>query len=448
MKSNVRSFISALFLLFFAVSCEQDDNLILPEEQQTADKYGSEVVVEWYALIKTLTTQTEGYTPPVAARAFGYTGVALYEGIVLGMPDKTSLSGKLTDFQINVALEGGKVYHWPSVANAVFAKVTQHFYANTTEERMAAILSLEEKYRKEFSQTNGDELYETSALLAEKVTDIVLEWASTDGGEDAQFNNFPSDYVPPSGPGYWVPTAPGFQPALQPYWGSNRPFLVADVAETQPVAPPEFSSDEGSLCYDRALEVYNTVNNITEEQRNIAEFWSDDPVTTATPPGHSISILNQVIEKENLGLDVAVEAFAKLGIGISDAFISCWKTKYETVYIRPITYINRYIDPDWRPVLNTPPFPEYTSGHSVQSGALAEIMTGLFGDNYTFTDHTHENRTDIFGAPRTYGSFYDLAEEAAISRLYGGIHYREAIDLGLEQGYQIGKNVNALDLAR
>jgi hypothetical protein len=193
------------------------------------------------------------------------------------------------------------------------------------------------------------------------------------------------------------------------------------------------------------MEVYNVVNNITPEQRKIAEFWSDDPVTTATPPGHSISILNQLIKEKNLSLAIAVEAFAKLGIGISDAFISCWKTKYQTVYIRPITYINEYIDPDWSPILNTPPFPEYTSGHSVQSGALAEILTSLFGENHEFTDHTHEKRTDMDGTPRTFMSFYQLAEEAAISRLYGGIHFQEAISLGLEQGYQIGRNVNALD---
>jgi hypothetical protein len=281
--------------------------------------------------------------------------------------------------------------------------------------------------------------------LAEEVGDLILEWSSTDGGQDAQFNNFPTDYMPPKGIQYWVPTAPGNKPALQPYWESNRPFLASNIEGNQPDAPPSFSVDENSLCYQRAMEVYNVVNNITPEQRKIAEFWSDDPVTTATPPGHSISILNQLIKEKNLSLAIAVEAFAKLGIGISDAFISCWKTKYQTVYIRPITYINEYIDPDWSPILNTPPFPEYTSGHSVQSGALAEILTSLFGENHEFTDHTHEKRTDMDGTPRTFMSFYQLAEEAAISRLYGGIHFQEAISLGLEQGYQIGRNVNALD---
>jgi hypothetical protein len=196
------------------------------------------------------------------------------------------------------------------------------------------------------------------------------------------------------------------------------------------------------------MEVYNAVNNLSEEQRDIAYFWADDPVTTATPPGHSISILNQLIKENDLPLDQAVTAFAKLGIAISDSFISCWKAKYSFNYIRPVTYIQQNIDADWMPILNTPPFPEYTSGHSVQSGALAEIMTDIFGENYSFTDRTHESRTDISGGPRNFDSFYELAEEAAISRLYGGIHFQEAIELGLEQGYLIGRNINSLDLDR
>uniref|UniRef100_UPI0035934845 vanadium-dependent haloperoxidase n=1 Tax=Pricia sp. TaxID=2268138 RepID=UPI0035934845 len=236
-------------------------------------------------------------------------------------------------------------------------------------------------------------------------------------------------------------------PALQPYWGANRPFLTADVdGAVQPETPPAYSVEESSICYQRALEVYNVVNSLTPDQKAIAEFWSDDPVTTATPPGHSISILNQIIKEKDLDLSVSVEAFAKLGIGISDAFISCWKVKYETLYPRPITYINAHIDPDWKPILSTPPFPEYTSGHSVQSGALAEIMTDFFGESYAFKDRTHETRTDMDGTPRSFNNFYELAEEAAISRLYGGIHFKEAIELGLQQGYQIGKNVNALNL--
>lgn len=435
-------------LVFFFLSCANDDNdFIKPVEQKDTGAFDSEVVTEWYDLIKTLTIETEGFTPPVAARAFGYTSIALYEAVVPGMVDKVSLSGKLTDFNLDTRLEAEKVYHWPTVANTVLARMTGHFYANTSEERLEAISALKEKFDTGFLMENGADVQDVSIKFGNDIADGIIAWSETDGGKDGRFNNFPKDYVPLSGPQYWVPTAPDFLPALQPYWGSNRAFLKANVeGSTLRAPPPPFSLDESSLCYQRALEVYNVVNALSPDQRAIAEFWSDDPITTATPPGHSIAILNQLIKENNTGLDVAAEAFAKLGIAISDAFISCWKVKYETLYPRPVTFINKHIDADWRPMLSTPPFPEYTSGHSVQSGALAEIMTSFFGDNYKFTDRTHENRLDINGTPRSFDNFYALAEEAAISRLYGGIHFQESIYLGLEQGYQIGKNVNALNL--
>ena len=438
----------AFSAVFLFISCERDDNEIKsPTVVNAASTYDAAVVTDWYDLIKTLTIETPGYTPPVAARAFGYTSVALYEAVVPGMSNKISLSGKLTDLNIQTEIDAKATYHWPTVANTVLAKMTQYFYLNTSEERLAAITDLKEKYDLAFLALNGAEVHQVSVNLGDQVAGKIINWSLTDGGKDAQFNNFPTDFSPQLGDQYWSATAPDFQSALQPYWGKNRPMMMANIeGEVMPAAPPEFSIEESSLCYQRALEVYNVVNTLSPEQRKIAEFWSDDPVTTATPPGHSISIVNQLIKENNADLSVAVEAFAKVGIGISDAFVSCWKVKYETLYPRPITFINLHIDADWKPVLGTPPFPEYTSGHSVQSGALAEILTSFFGENYAFTDRTHENRTDIDGTPRGYTSFKNMAEEAAISRLYGGIHFQEAIDNGLEQGYQIGKNVNSLDL--
>ena len=152
----------------------------------------------------------------------------------------------------------------------------------------------------------------------------------------------------------------------------------------------------------------------------------------------------QILASEKANLARAAEVYAKLGMGVHDAFVSCWKTKYETNLIRPITYIHEYIDDSWTNPLPTPPFPEYTSGHSVQSGATAQILTDLLGENYAFVDRTHITRTDIDGSARSFSSFYEFADEAAISRLYGGIHYRAAIELGVEQGIEIGKNIGTL----
>ncbi len=437
------SYLLLILTLLFMTSCETDDQ---KTENLSAQNYDSKVVTDWYSLIKTLTTETVGYTPPVAARAFGYTSIALYEAVEKGIPNKSTLSGKLNGLNISINYDENQKHHWPTVANAVLSEMTKYFYNTTAKEKYTAILELEKKYNYSFSSTNPKDIIDRSILLGKETAGKIIEWSKSDGGLDALNHNFPTNYSPPIGDKYWKPTSPEYMPALQPYWGQNRPFLPINIENTTPPNPPPFSKDINSLCYKRATEVYNVVLKATPEQIKIAEFWSDDPVTTATPPGHSISILNQLLIKNKSNLAISAEAYAKLGIAISDAFISCWKTKYETNYIRPITYINNYIDPDWNPILITPPFPEYPSGHSVQSGALAEIMTAFFGDNHEFIDRTHENRKDIDGSPRSFSSFYKMAEEAAISRLYGGIHYHEAIYLGLEQGYQIGRNVNKLNL--
>tara|TARA_B110000971_G_scaffold176978_1_gene182583 strand:- start:4816 stop:6156 length:1341 start_codon:yes stop_codon:yes gene_type:complete len=439
-KKNSLQFSLLLVLVLFN-SCEKDpSNPLLEPEFTSPDTFNSEVVVGWFNLIKVLTTETPGFTPPVAARAFGYTGVALYEAIQVGMENKTSLSGKLNDFILETTYIEGAQYHWPTVANSTLASMTKSFYSNASVANYSSILALEKQFNDQFSNTIANEVINRSIVFANNIADKILLWSSTDGGFGAQFNNFPSEYEFLPGVEFWKPTASG-QKALQPYWGSNRPFLSLNLENTTPANPPTYSTDTESLYYKRAMEVYEVVNNVTEAQTIIAEFWSDDPQTSATPPGHSISILNQLINDTNFDLFASSEAFAKLAIGINDAFISCWKVKYDTNYPRPVTVINNQIDPNWVTILDTPPFPEYTSGHSVQSGALAEILISLFGENYAFTDRTHENRTDIDGTPRNYTSFIHMAEEAAASRLYGGIHFKEGIELGLTQGYQIGKNV-------
>jgi len=221
--------------------------------------------------------------------------------------------------------------------------------------------------------------------------------------------------------------------------------MVENIQPLLPIAPPEYSTDPSSDFYLEAIEVYETVNNLAPDEKVIAEFWSDDPGNTATPPGHSNSIMLQILKSENANLATTAELYAKLGMALHDAFISCWYAKYVYNLIRPISYIHEHLEDNWTIPLATPPFPEYTSGHSVQSGATAQVLTDFFGDDYAFTDNMHVNRTDIDGTPRSFSSFYDFADEAAISRLYGGIHYRAAIDIGVDQGKGIGQNIATLD---
>ncbi len=238
--------------------------------------------------------------------------------------------------------------------------------------------------------------------------------------------------------------AAGLPARIAALLGAQPSHGVASAGSSDPGPPPAFSTDPASALYVEANEVYQTVNGLTAEQLEIALFWSDDPGTTATPPGHSASILTQTLRSQNSSLATAAVGYARLGLAVCDAFIECWDTKFQYNLLRPISYIRQYIDQGWgNPLpLTTPPFPEYTSGHSVQSAAAATVLTATFG-SIAFTDHTHDARGL---PPRSFSSFEAAAQEAAISRLYGGIHYRAAIERGLQQGRRIGAAVAALPL--
>jgi hypothetical protein len=368
--------------------------------------------------------------------------VTLYEALVPGMPGYRSLAGQLNDLDPAPA-PSDPAHDWPTVANAALASILRSLFATASTEGRAAMDSLEASFTEQRRRVVVPGILRRSATRGRNVADHIFQWSRADGGHEAYLNNFPP-YTAPAGPGLWVPTPPGFLPALQPYWGSNRPFALASGGACDPGPPLPYSEDQSSAFYGEALECYDLVTNLTPEQEAIAKFWSDDPSLTCTPPGHSVSILTQVIRAGGFGLDVAAEAYAKVGIAVADAFISCWSTKYRYNLLRPVTYIRRAIDPTWSSLLVTPPFPEHTSGHSVQSAASAQVLTDLFG-TVAFTDHTHDDRGL---APRSFGSFHEAAAEAAISRLYGGIHFGTAIALGLEQGLCVGRGVSNLEFRR
>ncbi|MEZ4821245.1 MAG: vanadium-dependent haloperoxidase [Ignavibacteria bacterium] len=313
-------------------------------------------------------------------------------------------------------------------------------YFNASAQNLASIDSLEDAFNTTYQTQVSSEIFSRSKIFGENIASAIYNWSVTDGGNEGQLHNTDPGYVPPAGTGYWVPTPPSNAPAVQPYWGNNRPFITANVNECQPGPHAPFSTSNTSLFYTQALEVYSTSNKLTEEQETIALFWADDG-GTYTPPGHSVAILMQLLNTGNYRLDFSAASLAKIGIAVSDAFISCWKGKFTYNLLRPITYIRNYIDPSWSPFVTTPAFPEYASGHSTQSGASAQVLSDILGYNYSFTDYTHTG--DGF-APRSFNSFFDFADEAAISRLYGGIHYRSANENGLDKGIEIGRNVSAL----
>lgn len=407
--------------------------------------YDADVAIAWFELAIDLTRETTGFTPPVAARAFGYMGVTLYEAVVGGMPRHRSLVSQLPELD-RLPRPRGVAYHWPTVANTALAVIARGLYGGRTVEAAAnieAINALEDRLAAGFRRVPRG-IVRRSRRLGRAIGRALYAWSTTDGGYQAYLRNFPESYDPPVGPGLWVPTPPDFLPALLPDWGDVRPFALDSMDACDPGPPIPYSEEPGSEFFAQALEVYNVVRNLTPEQLEIAIFWADDPGDTATPAGHSISILNIVAEEEDINLAFAAKAYAHVGMAVHDAFVSAWDTKYRYNLLRPITYIQDVIDPSFTAEalpLVTPPFPEYTSGHSVQSAAAAEVMTALFGD-LSFLDTTHVDRGL---EPRFFESFFDAAFEAAISRLYGGIHFREGIETGIDHGICVGEAVLELD---
>ena len=406
-----------------------------------------QVLSTWYGLILKLVRHTATYSPPLASRNFAYLGVASYEAIASGDNHLNSLAGQLHDLKSLPAREKGKAYDEAIVLNASLAQSMQNFFGNTGPSGQNALRATSLKMAAQSAVGVAPDVAKRSRAYGKAIAAQIFNWSKADGGATITNMGFPLKYELKPGPAHWVPTnQQGLQQVpLLPNWEKNRPFAMPAAATCDLPPPPEYSEDKASEFYKQALEVYNTKNALTPEQKAIARFWSDDPMLSPTPPGHWVSIVIQIADHDHLPAAKTAEALARVGIAVADGFIGCWHTKMEYDLVRPVTYIKRVIDPKWETMLITPPFPEYASGHSVQSAAAAEVLTQLLGDHYAFDDATHVQ--DNIPA-RHYASFEDAAQEAGISRMYGGIHYRAAIERGLEQGRCIGKFAAALKTAK
>jgi membrane-associated phospholipid phosphatase len=407
------------------------------------------VVYTWFRLALELTRHTATYMPPVAARTFGYLGVALFETTAAQSSQLRSLTGQLNGFEGVPQPVKGVQYDRATVTNAALSSLVKRLYANTGPSGQRVLEITDSRTQKELEARNlPADVMERSKKYGQSVADAIYAWAQTDGGASVTNMGFPLSWPKPKDASGWLPTTTGgeFQAPLLPDWGKNRPFVLKSGEECPPAPHPPYSEKPDSAFYAEALEVYRTTKAITPAQRTIARFWTDDAMLSYTPPGHWVAILTNILEAKNANLETISEVYARLGIAVADAFIGCWNAKYKDNLLRPITYIRRVIDPKWETVLTTtPPFPEFPSGHSVQSGAAATVLSATLGDKFGFTDTSTE--PDGLEA-RTFASFWDAAREAAISRLYGGIHFRSAIQNGLEQGRCIGMKVNALKFRR
>lgn len=373
-------------------------------------------------------------SPPPPSRFYTYCCITLYECVLPGMPMHYSLSGQLNQMPVMPRPDPMKQYDLPSILAGAMPVVMAGTIDTLFIPSISLINQTHDQIHSERVQAAGQDVVDRSEALGVAIANKIVEWSSTDRFRETRTMTY---NAPPRSlnPANWAPMNPGDHP-VEPYWGTLRMFTLNSPEDITIPANVPFSTNPNSVFYTQANEVRNTRLNLTIEQKQIANFWNDK-VRTGTPSGHWISIMNQMVHQLNLKLDKAAEMYALVGIVMSDAFIYCWYNKYKYNLLRPETYIHDYIDPNWHPFLLTPSFPEYPSGHSVTSGAASEVLTSLFGI-VSFTDMTHSG---IGYPPRHFNSFNDAAHEAGFSRIYGGIHYRAAIEIGLDQGRQLARHM-------
>ena len=378
------------------------------------------------------------FSPNVASRIYVYANIAAYEVLVKQEEDYRSLYGQVKSFpQIpspaaNISPSLSSVYAFLLVGKKlVFSEPVLQDSINNILKWYA---------RKKINS----KIYAASLAYGKQVADSVISWSNKDQYKETRrmrrYNFSKQD-------GKWIPTPPGYMVAVEPYWNKIRTLTLDSASQFQPALPTIFSKEKNSTFYKEANEVYEAGVKMTPAQRDIANFWDCNPFFLNTqghlnfagkkisPSGHWMSIVGIVCRKVNKNLVESASIYTLSSIALFDGFISCWDEKYRSNLIRPETYINANIDESWRPLLQTPPFPEYTSGHSVISSAAAVVLTNMLGPEFSFDDTSEVD----YGLPIThFDSFEAAANQASISRLYGGIHYRPAIENGQEQGKNVG----------
>ena len=383
------------------------------------------------------------FSPPVASRIYVYTSVAAYEAAIHEDSNYKSLAGQLNGLEPLPQPDQNLEYSYTLASVQAALKVGRALIFS--EDKLDAFYS---QIMQEYRDTGmPEEVFDRSIAYGTQVADHIMAWSSKDNYK--QSRSFPK-YSILNDQATWQPTPPAYMDAIEPHWNKIRTFAIDSAGQFKPQGPTKFSTEKNSEFYKEAMEVRDMGVNLTEEQRQIASFWDCNPfvmnvkghVMFATkkisPGGHWMNITQLACVIKDTNLVQSAEAYVRVAISLVDGFISCWDEKYRSRLVRPETYINQYIDENWVPLLQTPPFPEHTSGHSVISAAAAIALTDLFGENFAFTDSTELE----FGlTARSFNSFIEASQEAAISRMYGGIHYRPACDEGVIEGRALGSYI-------
>jgi hypothetical protein len=383
------------------------------------------------------------FTPPVASRVYAYAHLAAYEVMAKGDSNYASLEGQLKGLQNIPAPGPGKLIDYPYAAMIAFMEVGKTLtFSNATMDSIVNSLKL---LAGEHGMPDSMEAHSTAYGLS--VAKAVLAWSKKDNYAQTRSA---AKYTVPEEEGKWIPTPPAYIQAVEPHWRTIRTIAIDSASQFAPPPPVPFSKDSTSEFYNWAKQVYDTVNNLTDEQKAIASFWDCNgfkvnivghamfATKAMTPGGHWMGIVGIICKDKKVDFAKTIQTYTAVSFALMDAFISCWDAKFSWNLIRPESVINQYIDPNWKPFLQTPPFPEYTSGHSEISSAAATVLEHLYGTEIAFRDSTER----AWGWPdRHFQSVRQAADEAGLSRFYGGIHYRRSIEVARDQGIRLGNYV-------
>jgi len=442
----------ALCIALLITMCKKGD--VAPQQQQQPPPVlpNASIAQQWADM--TLYTFTQGKNSPTySSRSLGYIGLTMYECVVHADPSYRSMQLQLTGLSSLPQPDPNTTYEWRLVLNSGVQTILKLLYPTTDNikpETGHTIDSLYQVNLAQYSDSVSTTTVDRSIQYGKDIATAIYQWASTDGGNNAYLTPFDPQSPVPSGPSYWVPPLKGQTVSkfpLHPHWGENRTFSEANG---QLPVPPimQYSTDPNSDYYKTYHDTYELSKHLTRTDQEIAAWWADDPTETFSPPGHSFNLASIAIKKVKPNLIKAAETYARVGMAVADAFICCFKTKYTYYNERPSTYVKSVIDTSWRPFWPEPPFPAFPSGHSTQASAAAAVLTDLYGNDFAFTDDTHQGAVRFPFAepmkPRQYTSFHQCAEETGYSRLLGGIHTAQDNETGLAEGKKIGGNINRL----
>jgi hypothetical protein len=445
MKNKFSSVIIALFILVLQ-ACKKDDTDINPvyekKESLAVTSLDAAFLTDWQKVHLDLIKTTAGYMPPVAARSLAYTSLAAYECLVPGMSEYKSMVGRLNGLDKLPVPDSTKEYNWALATSTSQYTILKDLFASSSDKNQLKLDSIRVLYETKFKNGLSDAVISNSIRFGGAMAASILEYSKKDGGANGAINNFPPNYGLPTNVGAWRPTGNQKIPLL-PQWGNNRPFLKSNTEDGIVDEPNEFSFEKTSEFFKEGRKVYTTSQILTDEQKNIAKFF-EDGVGTVTPPGHFTLIMNKIISEKKYKLDQRAIIMLKMGLALNDAFIVCWKYKYRYNYMRPQTYINDALDKNWKSIVNTPPFPDYPSGHTVAASVFYSVMEKEFGKDMAFVDDTYQGVLPN----RTFNKLDDFLQEATNSRLYAGIHYNFSCTAGVKAGKKIGNNVLALKMKK